>query len=66
MSNQPNPQKAIYLSPNQKRLPRNGRQANQPAKPKAQWVPHQSDMALDAWGVALRTLRENGKLEGRR
>ena len=66
MSNQPNPQKAIYLSPNQKRLPQNGRQANQSAKPKAQWVPHQSDMALDAWGVALRTLRENGKLEGRR
>ena len=66
MSNQPNPQKAIYLSPNQTRLPRNGRQANQSAKPKAQWVPHQSDMALDAWGVALRTLRENGKLEGRR
>ena len=62
MSNQPNPQKAIYLSPNQKRLPNNGRQANQPAKPKAQWVPHQSDMALDAWGVALRTLRESGKL----
>ena len=63
MSNQPNPQKAIYLSPNQKRLPSNGRQANQPAKPKSnQWVPHQSDMALDAWGVALRTLRESGKL----
>jgi hypothetical protein len=65
MSNQPNPQKAIYLSPNQKRLRGNGRQANQPARPKEQWVPHRSDIALDAWGVALVALRENGKLEGR-
>ncbi len=65
MSNQPNPQKAIYLSPNQKHLPDNGRQANQPARSN-QWTPHRSDMALDAWGVAVRVLRENGKLEGRR
>jgi hypothetical protein len=65
MSNQPNPQKAIYLSRNQRRLPSNGRQATQSARPQEQWVPHQSDMALDAWGVALRVLRENGKVEGR-
>jgi hypothetical protein len=65
MSDQPNPQKAIYLSPNQKRLPGNDRQASQPAGPQAQWVPHQSDMALDAWGEAVRLLRESGKLEGR-
>jgi hypothetical protein len=62
MSNQPNPQKAIYLSRSQKRLPGNGRQANQPARSN-QWIPHQSDMALDSWGVAVRVLRENGKLE---
>jgi hypothetical protein len=49
MSNQPNPQKAIYLSRSQKRLPGNGRQANQPARSN-QWVPHQSDMALDCLG----------------
>jgi hypothetical protein len=66
MSNQPNPQKAIYLSPNQRRLPQNGRQATQSARSQEQWVTHQSDMALDAWGVALRVLRETGKLEGRR
>jgi hypothetical protein len=65
MSDQPNPQKAIYLSPNQKRLRGNGRQASQPARPQAQWVPHRSDMALDAWGEAVRLLRESGKLEGR-
>jgi hypothetical protein len=62
MSDQPNPQKAIHLSPNQKRLPGNGRQTNQSAK-STQWVPHQSDMALDAWGEAVRLLRENGKLD---
>jgi hypothetical protein len=65
MSDKPNPQKAIYLSPDQQRLPRNGRRATQSARPQEQWVSHQSDMALDAWGVALRVLRENGKLEGR-
>jgi hypothetical protein len=66
MSDQPNPHKAIYLSPNQKRLPGNGRQTTQSARPQAQWVPHQSDMALDAWGEAVRLLRERGVLEGRR
>jgi len=65
MSDQPDPQKAIYLSPIQKRLPGTGRQATQSAKPQAEWVPHQSDMALEAWGEAVRLLRERGKLEGR-
>jgi hypothetical protein len=62
MSDQPNPQKAIYLSPNQKRLPGNGRQTSQAARA-TQWVPHHSDMALDPWGEAVRVLRESGKLD---
>ena len=55
MSSKPDPKKAVYLKPNQRRR---GRKAQPQAK--AQWQPHKSDQALDAWGVALRTLRERG------
>ena len=55
--NQPDPQKAIYLQPNQQRVP--GEQ-HSPKPAAAQWETHQGDQALDAWGVAVRTLREQG------
>ena len=55
MNNKPDPKKAVYLKPNQRHR---GRKPQQPKK--SQWQPHQSDQALDAWGVALRTLRERG------
>lgn len=46
---------AVYLKPNQ----RVRRGKNNPKKPR--WEVHQSDTALDAWGVAIRDLRKAGK-----
>jgi hypothetical protein len=57
MSNKPDPKKAIYLEPNQRRLPGQRKKQQQPA---SQWEPHRSDCALDAWGVALREMRKQG------
>jgi hypothetical protein len=57
--NQPDPQKAIVLKPNQRRLP-GGERDEKTRRPRPQWEPHQSDQALDAWGTALRVLREQG------
>lgn len=56
MSTKPDPQKAIHLQPNQRRLPGEQRPKPQPSA----WEPHQGDQALDAWGVALRDLKEQG------
>ena len=57
--NQPDPQKVIVLKPNQRRLP-GGRRDKKAGSARPQWEPHQSDQALDAWGMALRVLREQG------
>ncbi len=54
--NQPDPQKAIYLQLNQRHLPTKQRRQKQTAV-QPQWEAHQSDQALDAWGVALRDMR---------
>ncbi len=52
---QPDPAKAIVLKPRQKT-----RQRKQRTDANNNWQPHQSSAALDSWGVALRTLREQG------
>ena len=57
--NKPDPQKAIYLQPNQRRVP--GERRSKKAAPQPQWEAHQSDQALDAWGVALRDMRRAGQ-----
>ncbi len=61
--NKPDPQKAIYLQPNQRRVP-GKRRSQRPTAVPPQWEPHQSDQALDAWGVALRDMRRAGKWPG--
>ena len=61
--NKPDPQKAIYLQPNQRRVPGKRRSQRQTAV-QPQWEPHQSDQALDAWGAALRDMRRAGKWPG--
>ena len=57
--NQPDPQKAIYLQPHQRRVPGKRRCLKSGDVP-TPWQDHQSDQALDAWGVAVRALREQG------
>ena len=52
---QPDPAKAIVLKPHQRT-----RQRQQRNNSSTTWQPHQSSVALDGWGVALRTLREQG------
>jgi hypothetical protein len=52
---QPDPAKAIVLKPRQQT-----RKRKQPTYTSQSWQPHQSSAALDSWGVALRTLREQG------
>ena len=57
--NKPDPQKVIYLKANQRRVPgKQSRQKQTAVQPT--WQAHQSDQALDAWGVALRALKEQG------
>ena len=58
--NKPDP---IYLQANQRRLPAKQRRQKQTAV-QPPWEPHQSDQALDAWGVALRDMRRAGKWGG--
>ena len=52
---QPDPAKAIVLKPHQR-----NRQRKQRTNSSQTWQPHQSKVALDGWGIALRTLREQG------
>jgi hypothetical protein len=54
-ANQPDPAKAIVLKPHQR-----SRKRKQRTSTSQTWQPHQSTAALDSWGVALRTLREQG------
>ncbi|MCA9919912.1 MAG: hypothetical protein KC445_18270 [Anaerolineales bacterium] len=54
-SNQPDPAKAIVLKPHQRTRQRHKRSVSSQT-----WQPHQNTSALDSWGVALRTLREQG------
>lgn len=54
-SNQPDPAKAIVLKPHQRTRKRQKSNAGNQT-----WQPHRSEGALDSWGVALRTLREQG------
>lgn len=61
--NKPDPQKAIYLQPNQRRVP-GKRRSPKRANPQPQWEAHRSDQALDAWGIALRDMRRAGKWPG--
>ena len=57
--NKPDPQKVIFLKANQRRVPgKRSRRKQTTVQPT--WEPHQSDQALDAWGVALRALKEQG------
>ena len=57
--NKPDPQKVIFLKANQRRV--SGKQSSQKQTAvQPTWEPHQSDQALDAWGVALRALKEQG------
>ena len=53
--NQPDPAKAIVLKPHQRM-----RKWQKRATGSQTWQPHQSTAAIDSWGVALRTLREQG------
>ena len=53
--NQPDPAKAVVLKPRQRT--RNRQKSTYTSQT---WQPHQSSAALDSWGVALRTLREQG------
>ena len=53
--NQPDPAKVIVLKPHQRTRKRQKR-----ASGNQSWQPHQSAAAIDSWGVALRTLREQG------
>ncbi|MBK8129232.1 MAG: hypothetical protein IPK53_10050 [bacterium] len=55
--NKPDPQKAIYLQPNQRRVP--GERRSKKVAPQPEWEPHQSDQAFDAWEW-LCALREQG------
>ncbi|MBK7919031.1 MAG: hypothetical protein IPJ94_22765 [Chloroflexi bacterium] len=57
--NKPDPQKVIFLKANQRRVPGTRSRRKQTAV-QPTWEPHQSDQALDAWGVALRALKEQG------
>ena len=56
MNSRPDPQKAIYLKPHQRTLDRRKKRPST----KDQWQPHPGDCAIDAWGTAIRTMRERG------
>ena len=55
MPNQPDPAKAVVLKPRQRT-----RQRQKTTYTSQSWQPRQSSAAIDSWGVALRTLREQG------
>ena len=52
---QPDPAKAIVLKARQR-----SRKRQKPTYTGQTWQPHQSSSAIDSWGIALRTLREQG------
>jgi len=56
MNSRPDPQKAIYLKPQQRTLERRRKRPST----KSQWQPHRGECAIDAWGTAIRTMREQG------
>lgn len=57
MSGNPTPKPTVlYLKPGQRKRPGTAK----PVKPSPQWQPHQSSYAIDPWGTALRTLKEQG------
>ncbi len=53
MSSKPDPKKAMYLKPSQRRL-------RPQAARKSPWTPHTGTAALDAWGTAMRDMRQAG------
>jgi hypothetical protein len=59
MSKKPDPEKALYLKPGQRRLPGSKKHNTQAADD--EWVEHKGSSALDEWGLALRILRKLGK-----
>ena len=56
MNSRPDPQKAIYLKPQQRASERRKKRPST----KSQWQPHRGDCAIDAWGTAIRMMREQG------
>jgi len=59
MSAKIDPKKALYLEPGQRRLP--GSKQRKALAAGGEWVQHESEVALDEWGVAIRVLRKAGK-----
>lgn len=59
MSKKLDPEKALYLKPNQRTVP--GRKRRKGWSSAAEWVEHRGDAALDEWGVAIRVMRKLGK-----
>jgi hypothetical protein len=55
MSQNSQPAKAIYLKPGQRRLPGQGA-----VKQTGGWEVHRGDTALDAWGTAIRDMKNAG------
>jgi hypothetical protein len=64
MTEKLDPGKAIYLKPNQRRLPQaaptDGLETTAPTDGMGQWVDHPFDCALDAWGTAIRDMKKAG------
>ena len=63
MSKKLDPEKALYLKPNQRTVP--GRKRRKGRSSAGGWVEHAAslngDAALDEWGVAIRVMRKLGK-----
>ncbi len=56
MSRKPDPQKAIYLKPNQHTLKKEKKQE----RSQSQWQPYQGNAVYDDWGAAIRVMRTQG------
>lgn len=56
-------QEAIELERGVKTLPRQYRKKRKRVKKKGVWEEHRSSCALGEWGVAVRQLKKDGKLE---
>ncbi|NLE76507.1 MAG: hypothetical protein GX605_07115 [Chloroflexi bacterium] len=59
MSKKLDPEKVLYLKPNQRTVP--GRKRRKAQGSAGEWVEHSGDVALDEWGVAIRVMRKLGK-----
>jgi len=59
MSRKPDPQKAIYLKPQQRTVKKKQVEEERPLSP-SPWQPHPGNVVYDAWGAAVRTLRSRG------